>query len=67
MVATPKYASYWNRIECHFWGLAEFVIRGSDYPDHPTLERAILDHIEYRNTHRDDARLLKLVSRRKVA
>lgn len=67
LVATPTYASYWNRIECHFWALAEFVIRGSDYPDHPTLERAIMDHIDYRNVHRDDARLLKLVSRRKVA
>lgn len=67
LVATPKYASYRNRIECHFWALAEFVIRGSDHPDHPALEKAIMDHIDYRNAHRDDARLLKLVSRRKVA
>lgn len=67
LVPTPTYASYLNRIECHFWALAEFCIRNSDYPDHDALERAVMDHIEYRNTHRDDARLLKLVSRRKVA
>ncbi len=67
LVPTPTYASYLNRIECHFWALAEFVIRNSDHPDHPALERAIMDHIDYRNAHRDDARLLKLVSRRKVA
>lgn len=67
LVPTPTYASYLNRIECHFWALAEFCIRNSDYPDHPALEKALMDHIEYRNAHRDDARLLKLVSRRKVA
>jgi transposase len=67
LVATPTYASYLNRIECHFWALAEFCMRNSDYPDHAALERAVMDHIEYRNAHRDDARLLKLVSRRKVA
>lgn len=22
LVATPRYTSYWNRIECHFWALA---------------------------------------------
>lgn len=67
LVPTPTYASYLNRIGCHFWALAEFCIRNSDYPDHDALEKAVMDHIEYRNTHRDDARLLKLVSRRKVA
>jgi len=67
LVPTPTYASYLNRIECHFWALAEFCIRNSDYPDHAALERVVMDHIEYRNTHRDDARLLKLVSRRKAA
>ena len=67
LVPTPTYASYLNRIECHFWALAEFSIRGSDYPDHAALEKTLMDHIEYRNTHRDDARLLSLVSRRKVA
>lgn len=67
LVPTPTYASYWNRIECHLWALAEFVIRNSDYPDHAALERAIMDHIGYRNAHRDDTRILNLVSRRKVA
>lgn len=67
LVATPTYASYLNRIECHFWALNEFCINNSDYPDHDTLREAIMRHIDYRNTHRDDARLLKLVSKRKVA
>lgn len=67
LVATPTYASYWNRIECHFWALAEFCIRNSDYPNHAALEKALMDHIAYRNAHRDDARILKLVSKRKVA
>ncbi|MER3410866.1 MAG: IS630 family transposase [Thermoleophilia bacterium] len=67
LVPTPTYASYLNRIECHFWALAEFCIRNSDYPDHDALEKALMDHIAYRNAHRDDARILKLVSRRKVA
>ncbi len=67
LVPTPTYASYLNRIECHFWALAEFCIRHSDYPDHVALEKAVMDHIAYRNIHREDARLLKLVSRRKVA
>ena len=31
LVPTPTYASYLNRIECHFWAFVEFVIRGSDY------------------------------------
>lgn len=67
LVATPTYASYLNRIECHFWALNEFCINNTDYPDHQTLERAIMQHIDYRNAHRNDARLLKLVSARKVA
>lgn len=63
LVPTPTYASYLDRIECHLWAMAEFCIRNCDYPDHAALEKALMDHIDYRNAHRDDARLLKLVPR----
>ena len=31
LVFTPTYASFLNRIECHFWGIGEFVINNADY------------------------------------
>jgi hypothetical protein len=37
LVPTPTYASYLNRIECHFWAYVEFVIHGSDYASHDQL------------------------------
>jgi hypothetical protein len=40
LVPTPTYASYLNRIECHFWAFVEFVIRGSDYASHDELTQA---------------------------
>ena len=39
LVFTPTYASFLNRIECHFWGINEFVINNADYPDWDTLRR----------------------------
>ena len=33
LVFTPTYASFLNRIECHFWAINEFVVNNSDYPD----------------------------------
>lgn len=67
LVPTPTYASYLNRIECHFWGIKEFCINNSDHPDHAALAKAIMDYLDYRNANRDDARILEVVSRRKVA
>jgi hypothetical protein len=67
LVPTPIYASYLNRIQCHLFGIKEFCINNSDYHDHPALERAIMDYIEYRNANRHDPRILELVSRHKVA
>ena len=29
-----------NRIECHFWALPEFVIKGSDYRDRREFTKA---------------------------
>jgi transposase len=58
LVFTPTYASFLNRIECHFWGIGEFVINNADYPDWPTLAKAMADHIHYRNRPHRDQRLI---------
>jgi transposase len=54
LVFTPTYASFLNRIECHFWAIGEFVVKNADYPDWDTLAKAMAEHITYRNgPHRD--------------
>ncbi len=58
LVFTPTYASFLNRIECHFWGIGEFVINNADYPDWDTLAKAMADHIRYRNGPHRDQRLI---------
>jgi transposase len=58
LVFTPTYASFLNRIECHFWGIGEFVINNADYPDWNTLAKAMADHIRYRNGPHRDQRLI---------
>ena len=58
LVFTPTYASFLNRIECHFWGIGEFVINNADDPDWTTLARAMADHIHYRNGPHRDQRLI---------
>jgi transposase len=58
LVFTPTYASFLNRIECHFWGIGEFVINNTDYPDWHTLAKAMADHIRYRNGPHRDQRLI---------
>jgi len=57
LVFTPTYASFLNRIECHFWGIGEFVINNADYPDWDTLAKAMADHIRYRNGPHRNQRL----------
>jgi len=59
LVFTPTYASFLNRIECHFWGIGEFVVKNADYPDWAALTKAMADHIQYRNGHHRDQRLIK--------
>ena len=58
LVFTPTYASFLNRIECHFWGIGEFVINNADYPDWNTLAKAMAEHIRYRNGPHRDQRLI---------
>lgn len=58
LVFTPTYASFLNRIECHFWGIGEFVIRNADYSSWDALAKAMADHIRYRNGPHRDQRLI---------
>jgi len=67
LVFTPTYASFLNRIECHFWAIGEFVIKNADYPDWETLARAMADHITYRNGPHRDQRLIKAERRLLIA
>jgi transposase len=67
LVFTPTYASFLNRIECHFWAIGEFVVKNADYPDWDTLARAMADHITYRNGPHRDQRLIKAERRLLVA
>ena len=57
LVFTPTYASFLNRIECHFWAIGEFVVNNADYPDWDTFKKAMADHIHYRNGPHRDQRL----------
>jgi transposase len=67
LVPTPTYASYLNRIECHFWAYVEFVIRGSDYTSHAQLAQATRGYLRHRNSAHRDSRIRILENRRKVA
>jgi hypothetical protein len=67
LVLTPTYASYLNRIECHFWAFVEFVIRGSDYANHDQLAQATRGYLRHRNSAHRDSRIQILENRRKIA
>jgi transposase len=55
LVPVPTYASYLNRIECHFWAYVEFVIRGSDYASHDQLAEATRTYLRHRNAAHHDS------------
>ena len=67
LLFTPTYASFLNRIECHFWPIGEFVINNADYPNWDTLAKAMADHIRYRNGPHRDQRLIKAERRLLIA
>lgn len=67
LVSTPTYASYLNRIECHFFSIAEFVVKNADYPDWEAFARAMAEHIRYRNGPHRNARIRQLESRHQIA
>jgi transposase len=67
LVFTPTYASFLNRIECHFWAIGEFVVNNADYPDWNAVKKAMADHIQYRNGPHRDQRLIKAERRLLIA
>jgi DDE superfamily endonuclease len=67
LVPTPTYASYLNRIECHFQPLREFVINASDYSTHADLASAFRRYLHRRNSDHDADRIHLLESRSRVA
>jgi transposase len=67
LVPVPTYASYLNRIECHFWAYVEFVVRGSDCASHGELAEATRAYLRYRNAAHHDSPIRILENRRKLA
>jgi transposase len=67
LVPTPTYASFLNRIECHFWAIEEFVVKNADYSSWDELALAMARHISYRNGPHRDRRLVEAERRRRVA
>jgi transposase len=67
LVFTPTYASFLNRIESHFWAIAEFVVKNADHPTWDTLARAMAEHIRYRNGPHRDRRLIHAERRLLIA
>jgi transposase len=67
LVPTPTYASYLNRIECHFLPISEFVVKNADYLDWDAFAHALADHVTYRNGQHRNERLTLLERRRRIA
>jgi transposase len=67
LVPTPTYASYLNRVECHFLPIGEFVVKNSDYLNWDAFNHALARHITDRNGAHRDQRLIDLERRRAVA
>ena len=66
LVFTATYASWMNRIECHFTAVKRFVISNSDYPDHAAIAKAMQDYLRWRNRNTDDKELRKTENSRRV-
>jgi transposase len=67
LVPTPTYASFLNRIECHFWAVSEFVVKNADHPDWDTLARAMADYIHLRNRTHGGGPIAQIQARHRVA
>jgi len=65
-VFTATYASWMNRIECHFTAVKRFVISNSDHPDHAAIARAMQDYLRWRNRNTDDKELRKAENSRRI-
>lgn len=67
LVFTPTYASWLNRIECHFGPLRYFVLKNTYYKDHKELASAIRKYIRWRNRNANDEEIIKEQKKIKVA
>ena len=67
LIYTPTYASWLNRIECHFGPLRKFVFEGSNYSSHDELAKAIQAYIRWRNKNKHHEAILKEQNKIKVA
>lgn len=67
LIPTPTYASFLNRIECHFWAIGEFVVKNADYRDWDTLAKAMADYISLRNRTHGGGPIAQIEARRRVA
>lgn len=59
----PFYGSWLNRIEPQFTALRYFALNGTDHPSHLEQAKMIRRYIGWRNTHRTDPTLRKVVKR----
>lgn len=59
LVYTATYASWMNRIECHFAPLRRFVLDNSDYPHHAAIARAMQKYLRWRNRDKKNQKILK--------
>lgn len=59
LVYTATYASWMNRIECHFAPFRRFVLDNSDYADHKEIARAAQDYLRWRNRDKNNLKILK--------
>lgn len=66
MVWTATYASWMNRIECHFTPVKRFVISNSDYADHEAIARAMRKYLRWRDRNKDDKELRKVQNSRRI-
>ncbi|WP_342437607.1 transposase [Paenibacillus sp. FSL L8-0436] len=66
LVYTPTYASWLNRIECHFRPLRKFVLEGSDFAKHQDLGLAIQAYLRWRNKNKRKAIILREQNKIKV-
>ena len=66
MVWTATYASWMNRIECHFTPVKRCVISNSDYPDHEEIDRQMQKYLRWRDRNKDDKELLKVQNSRRI-
>ena len=67
LIPTPTYASYLNRIECHFLPISEFVVKNADYLDCDAFAHALARHVTDRNGEHRNQRLITLERRRQIA